>query len=146
MSERRKYARVPTRLTGYARITSTLETEPRFSVANINSSPTASLESSKLPSAVISFLTNLDQKIDQLLAHQSLNRIEKNYPIKLDVLEVSGSGLRFAPCESAPVGTLLEVVLLLSHAPMRLAAGKGVVQAGEPGENSFRFEFSRIRN
>ncbi len=144
MEERRHYTRVPTRLTAHARITSSLKDEPRFSVGNFSPGPSASLKGAKLPAPMIEFLTGLDKKLDLLLAQNSLESVKNDYPIKLDVREISGNGIRFIPTSKTPDSTCLEVVLLLRQAPLRLVAAKGrVIQ--DKDEPTSRFEFTTIR-
>ncbi len=144
MDERRHYTRIPTRLLAHARITSSLEDELRFSVGNFSPNPSASLKEAKLPPPVIEFLTGLDKKLDMLLAQNSLDKIKCDYPIMLDVREISGNGIRFMPIVDAPHSTCLEIVLLLRQAPLHLIAAKGRVSQ-DKGEPTCRFEFTTIR-
>jgi hypothetical protein len=127
MEERRNYSRVRTRITGLARLASGLEEEARHSVGAPMPGPSASLEGAKLPAPVVEFLLGLDRKLDQLLSHQTLERLEREYPLHLDVREISGDGMRFLPPEPLAPGSALEVVLLLRQAPLRMAVSKGRV-------------------
>lgn len=145
MKERKHYSHVPARLKGYARISKSLRDEPRFSMGFTSTAPSASLEGAKLPAPVIAFLSGLDHKLDMILSQQSLAVIERDYPIIIDVREVSGNGIRFKPTKEIPVGTPIEVVLMLRYTPLRLAAAKGLVTL----EENARFctcEFSKIRD
>lgn len=124
MSEERKFAWTSTRITGFARISSSIKDEPRFSIAVPSSGPAASLEGAKLPSPVIKFLVGLDKKLDMLLAQHSLVMVEREYPIKIDVREISAEGLRFMAVDKISDAAKVEVVLLLRQAPARLVAAK----------------------
>lgn len=148
MKERREYARVSTRITGHARLAASLEDEPRFSMANSPASPAASLEGAKLPQPVVKFLLGLDQKLDMLLSQQSLTLVERDYPLLLDIREVSGNGIRFMPTPDVPDNAKLEIVLVLRQAPIRLVAAKGRVRLHLDGDTPSHasLEFTSIRD
>lgn len=148
MAERRQFAKIPTRFVGYARVTSSLDDALRFTIAIPSNGPAASLEGAKLPIPVVKFLTGLDEKLDMLLSQQSLTMVEKDYPIKLDVREISGEGIRFLPHEEVENGTLLEVVMVLRQAPIRLAVAKGKAKHNPSDEapSNYSMRFAAIRD
>lgn len=149
MSEGRTYSRVST-LIG-CRLRRLLQGRERSLFHE--SSPASSftpqnLGGSHLPEPLLEFLLSLDAKLDQLLSLASQRSIEQDFPLGGSVIELSAAGLTFVSSEPFAPGQRVEIVLTLSHAPLRMAGALGEVvrveQAG--GEHRYALEFTAIRD
>ncbi len=107
------------------------------------------LKRSSLPEAVTDFLVELNRKVDILISLGSRKMIEDDYPLRGTVTEISGAGILLRAGDSLKPGDHVEMVMVLSSFPLRLASAIGRVvrkEAGE-GENSiWAVEFSKIRD
>ena len=148
--ENRSYSRVDTRLRAHARRVASPQSPPLFrSSPQISSQPTeSSLRESGIPEGLRTYLELINSKLDMLLSVTSQNRLEADYPLKLEVVELSGAGLRcIKPAEDLPIGQGLELVLLLSSMPLHMAAAIGVVKRLESLEEAEHLivEFTQMR-
>lgn len=147
MSEQRTFSRAITRIKAFARQAHSLDDPPLFkSVTRQPAQQLAEgLKKAKLPDGLVDFLAGLDAKVDQLLAILSHDQLKEDFPIVLEVREISGAGMRFYTKAKIEKPGLLEVVIVLGHAPLRLAGAKGRVM-GREETGLYRFEFSDIRD
>jgi hypothetical protein len=134
-SESRSYSRVATRLTGYARKIDSPDMPPLFRSHKeyFASSGHGQSKDLGLPEGVKTFLEDMNSKLDMLLSLQSQRRLESDYPIKSEIVELSGAGLKcLQPTPPLQVGEALEMVLILSQLPVNMAGVAGTVQRLEP--------------
>ena len=134
-SESRSYSRVATRLTGYARKIESPEAPSLFRTHKdvLTASGHAQPKEAVLPEGVKSYLEEMSSKLDMLLSLQSQRRLESDYPIKSEIVELSGAGLKcLQPSPPLQTGDALEMVLILSQLPATMAGVVGVVQRLEP--------------
>ncbi|MGE4292734.1 MAG: PilZ domain-containing protein [Desulfovibrio sp.] len=140
------FSSVSVRLRAYARRADDPSAPALFRWIN---SPTETSSEAELVEAQVSpplarFLLALDRKLDQLAAMHSGASVREEYPLRLEVLEISGSGLAFRTEEHFDEGEILEVVLVLSDAPPRMVAATGRV-AGSGPDRLHRLDFTTIR-
>lgn len=140
--EKRSYSRIDTRLKAHARRTSDVSSPKLF---RSQSAPMASdLRNAKLPEDVVGFLQEMDRKLDTILGLLSRDQIRDDFPIDLEVIEISGAGMKFRTSEPISTNDLLEVVIVLERAPLRMAGAKGTVLTHDAGSNIYGFEFQNI--
>jgi hypothetical protein len=148
MDEKRTVSRVATRLSARFRISETPDVLPEvFAVAQDGEADDTVFAGSKLPDAVIAFMKGMDAKLDAVLSLLQEDRLAGEYPHELDVVEISGNGLKGRLHGDIPEGAHLELVLVLSRLPFKAASAIGrVVRQEDDGEKAFTvLEFTRIR-
>lgn len=148
--ENRSYSRIPTRLRAHARHVSSSEGPPLFrsSPQTTSPPPEGTLREAGMPEGLRNYLEMINTKLDMLLSVTNESRLESDYPLKLEVVELSGAGLRcIKPAEDLPIGQGLELVLLLSSMPLHMAAAIGVVKRLESLEEDEHLvvEFTQMR-
>ena len=142
-NDRRTFARVATRLRGHARPIAEGE-QPLFRGAGSGAAAgLPALHSANVPDALVEFLVALDHKIDTLLSLGSLENLRKDFPLDVEILDISGAGLRFTASGPMHTGDEFEVVVLLEGIPLHLAGAVGRVAGQDAG--AWRFEFTSIR-
>lgn len=148
-SESRSYSRVATRLTGYARKIDSPDSPALFRGHKdlLTTSGHGQPKETGLPEGVRSYLEEMNSKLDMLLSLQSQRRLESDYPIKSEIVELSGAGLKcLQPSPPLQTGQALEMVLILSQLPVTMAGVVGVVQRVEPHEQRQEILVVEFRN
>lgn len=149
--ENRTYARISTRLRGFARKVSNPDLPPLFHQENLVQELREGIsKEANLPEGMRSFLIQMNKKLDLLLSLQGREFIEKDFPIQTEIIELSAAGLRClrpADKEAVQVGDLLEFVLLLSYLPMKLVGVVGLVHRLEHIERDaiLAIKFTAVR-
>lgn len=146
--EKRAFSRVPVRLKGYARAMMSPDSEPKFvgDVVSEKGSADDPFRNSKLPDEVTSFLSEMDRKIDRVLGLLSQDHLRSDFPIEIEILELSAAGVKFRCQEVIPADAYLEIVILLSYVPLRMAGSKGRILGTEDGSKDlYRVEFVDTR-
>ncbi len=141
--EQRTYSRVAARLKGLACPVESADLAPRFRTAPRRDGATPPPPMQGLPEGLIEFLLEMDAKLDQILVGQRQDQLRQDYPLELDIREISGAGVRFSCSEPLAEGQALELVIVLNQYPLRLTAAVGRVRGEEGGLR--RFEFTYIR-
>lgn len=143
----RHFARVATRMRAHARRTASLDDPLLFRpMADTATTPSAEmLKESNLPEVILEFLKGIDAKLDMLVSHMGRNSLERDFPLDIEVREISGAGAQFRTDEPMQSGDTLEMVLVLSAFPLRLAGVKGRVLGIDEATGWHRFEFTTIR-
>lgn len=146
MDDRRAFASVNARLRAHARRSDDPATPAMLHWATEPSvtPPEAELIEAQVPQPLIKYLAALERKLDLLISLQSGSSLREEYPLSLDVREISGAGMSFKAEEHFNEGDVLEVVLNLSDAPPQRAAATGKVVGSDSG-GLCRFEFTTIR-
>lgn len=147
--ERRSFLRMPVRLKALARKLADPEELSLFHAAP-GSSHYIELSSSGLSDPVLAQLAVINSKLDQLIGRQELEALNEDFPIRLETLDLSGSGVRIRLTPDIDIGDYLEVVVILSHFPLTLAGATGQVTRCEAVEGSsntcdLAVDFTRIR-
>ena len=138
------YASVKTRIKGHGRIAASLDSQPVYrGFTGMKKHPAEDLDDSKVPEWLRVYVTELDRKLDQLLGMQSKKDLTQDFPLDLEIINISGNGMTFrstsvtAPC-------IMEIVAEIEQIPLRLAGAKGRVKAGKK-DNYWVMKFEKIR-
>ncbi|WP_147821517.1 PilZ domain-containing protein [Salidesulfovibrio onnuriiensis] len=145
--EKRSFSRVEARLNAYVRHVESLETPPIFSSAPALEACSREVLSrgGHLPEPLISFLCEMDKKLDQVLSFLSQDQIRNDFPMSIEIFELSGAGAKFRTTDPLSEGDKIELVLVLNQFPLRLAGTKGRIVGKEEDIGMFRLEFVNIR-
>jgi len=149
-NEKRTFLRIPTRIGGFARKLDTEAEQPIFREAPLHgvSGPGAfDARDASIPEGLYTLLSSLNAKLDMLIGMLGRDQISTDFPITLEVVEISGAGLRFFASQELALETAMEVVLMLSQFPLRMAGAIGTVLRAEPveGKPLYALDFTRIR-
>jgi hypothetical protein len=140
--ESRTFLRIDTRLRAYARRIDNPDSPPLFrSPAFKDKFP--GKPSGHIPEAVMEMLSGINHKLDLILSTISQDMLVKDFPLRLEITEISGAGVLFSTNENIEINDHLEMVLILSQFPLRLASVCGTVQRQE--NLLFAFNFKQIR-
>ncbi len=144
--EKRSFSRVQARLTAYVRKVDSLETPPIFSSAPALEACSREVLSrgGKLPEPLVNFLCEMDKKLDQILSFLSQDQIRNDFPMSIEIFELSGAGIKFRTSAPLVVGDKVELVLVLNQFPLRLAGTKGRIVGVEEDTGMLRLEFMNI--
>ncbi|WP_320008212.1 hypothetical protein [Maridesulfovibrio sp.] len=138
------YASVATRIKGHGRISSSLESQPVYrGFSGMKKHPAEDLDDSRVPEWLKVYVIELDRKLDQLLGMQSKQNLDQDFPINLEILEISGNGMTFRS-EEITADCILEAVVEIDQIPLRLAGAKGNVKTAA-GKNIWKMDFEKIR-
>lgn len=145
--EKRSFSRVPVRLKAHARTMQSIESTQLFTGDAIcEESGRDALFNSKLPDDLANFLAQMDRKLDSILGLLNRESIKSDFPIDIEVLELSGAGIKFRTHETFPTDAPLEVVIQLSQLPLRMAGSKGRILGKETDTGLYRCEFVDARD
>ncbi len=100
---------------------------------------------SKLPEELTSFLTEMDRKMDRILGLLSTENLQSDFPLDIEIMELSAAGVKFRCARPIEINESLEIVLVLSQVPLRMAGSKGRVLGTEEESDLYRFEFVDTR-
>lgn len=107
------------------------------------------MRESGLPEALVSFLMNMDAKLDRIIAQMSKDSLASYFPDELVVLDLSAAGI-LAQSNDIKPGDYLEVVLYLGEFPPVVVSGVAeVLRSGKemPGVGkTFALQFTRLRD
>lgn len=107
------------------------------------------MRESGLPEPLVSFLMNIDAKLDRILAQMGSDFLASHCPDELVVLDMSAAGLLVQSNNIKP-GDFLEVVLYLGEFPPTLVSGVAeVLRSGKtvPGVGkTHALKFTRLRD
>lgn len=145
--EKRTFSRVPIRLKGHARIMRSIDSPPKFTGDAVcaESCRENLFRNSKLPEELTTFLAEMDRKLDRVLGLLSRENLQSDFPLDIEILELSAAGIKFNCATPIEINESLEIVILLSQVPLRMAGSKGRVLAMEEDTNLYRFEFVDTR-
>lgn len=147
-SEKRAFARVETNIPAYVRKikTDARMPEPFDTSAVQTDSGMPDLENAGLHEGMAKFLKALDAKLDMLVSYITQDRLHKEYQETVQVIELSGSGMRFISELPLENGQPLEAVIILSRYPLKVASAAGRIARGEKAdEKAWMMQFSHIR-
>ena len=137
----RAFVRVATHLVCRARRLESVDEAPMYRAQpTLASSGRRSSSEISVPES----LASINSKLDQLLAESGMIRLVRDFPLELQVTELSGSGMRTRQPEPAlHAGEALEVLLVLCQAPLSLASA--VAQVTRVQDQELAFTFSSIK-
>lgn len=149
--EKRAFSRVATFLRAYARPMASPDAPVMFNASSQAASLAGlPLKESKLPEVLVQFLLEMSQKLDLIVSHLSREQLQDDFPHTVDVVELSGAGVQMRAAMPLKPDDTLELVLVLSQFPLRLASAVGKVvrcleaDAAE-GDALWAVDFIRIR-
>ncbi|CCO24513.1 hypothetical protein [Maridesulfovibrio hydrothermalis] len=139
------YASVKTRIKGFGRFCKSIENQPIFrGFSGMQKHPAEDLDDSKVPEWLKAYVIELDRKLDQLMGMQSKKDLTIDFPIALEIIEISGNGMIFCTETEINGPGILEAVIEIEQIPLRLAGAKGSVKAGKK-QNTWVMKFEKIR-
>jgi hypothetical protein len=141
--EHRTFLRIDTRLKAYARHIESPEAVPLFRSPAVTDHPVYK-PSGHVPEALMEVLSGMNHKLDLILSTISQDLLVQDFPLRLEVTEISGAGVLFRTREPMKVGEHMELVLILSQFPLRMASVCGTVQR-QDDPTLFAFNFRQIR-
>jgi len=146
-SEKRTFSRVPVRLKGYARTMSSVDSPQMFTGDRVGeeSNREALFHNSKLPEELTNFLAQMDRKMDRILGLMSKEQLRSDFPLDIEIMELSAAGIKFRTTSPIAQNKPLEIIAILSQIPLKMAGSKGRVRGIEEDTGLYRFEFVDLR-
>jgi hypothetical protein len=142
--EKREFASISLYLKGRLRLLTDKDEPSRFSGFGLSDS-TADVEeltNSHTPEAMVSFLLNMNAKLDAILSHLKHDQLEMDFPSPIEVIELSGAGLTVKNTLPLQEGTYVELLVFLSDFPLSVAGACGYVAS--INDTTAFIEFDRI--
>ena len=145
--EKRSFSRIPVRLKAHARVMQSVDSPQLFIGDAIDFSPAREelLSKSKLPEELTSFLLEMDRKMDKIIGMLSQDHVKTDFGIEIEVMEISGAGVKFRSSKIFTPDQPIEIILFLSQVPLRMAGGKGRILDKEKNTDLYRLEFVDMR-
>ena len=145
--EKRSFSRIPVRLKALARTMQSIDSPQLFTgdAGEVLSARDALFGKSKLPEELINFLSEMDRKMDRIIGLLSQDQVKADFSMDIEVMEISGAGLKFRSPDRFDPDQPLEIILYLSQAPLRMAGSKGRILEKEADTGLYRFEFVDMR-
>jgi len=145
--EKRTFSRVPVRLKGFARSMHSIDSPQKFTgdFVSEESSRDALFRHSKLPDELTNFLAQMDRKMDRIISLLSTDQLASDFPMKIEIMELSAAGIKFRAPSPLALNDSLEVIVQLSQVPLRMAGSKGRIRGIEEDTGLYRFEFVDLR-
>lgn len=146
-NEKRSFSRVPVRLKAYARVMQSIDSPQMFTGDNIGETNCRDdlLRGSKLPDDLVTFLAEMDRKMDRILGLLSKDHLHSVFPDEMEIMEISAAGVKFRTKSPVKTDTPMEIVIVLSQMPLKMAGSKGRIVGLEEESELYRFEFVDIR-
>lgn len=145
MDRTKHYASVKTRIKGHGRLCESPAEEPMFrGFSGLHKHPAEDLDDSKVPEWLKVYVIELDRKLDQLLGIQSKKDLKTDFPIDIEIIEISGNGMTFRTDVPLTHPCIMESVLEIEQIPLRLAGALGTVREDRP-PNTWAMKFDKIR-
>ena len=151
MEEKRAFIRIPTRLAGYLRLLADPEEIQRFRETPYLGGGSGLCHDPReagMSEALHTMLCSINAKLDMLLSMRSRDELTVDFPVSMDIVEISGAGLRFLSSEDLPMEQHVEAVIVLSRFPLRMVGAVGRVlrqEAQSDGQMVYALDFTRIR-
>ena len=149
MEEKRHYLRIATRLRGHLRLVPGPEEIPLYRETPPMGSTVCTLDPRDpgISEPLFSMLCTINAKLDMLLSMQNRDLLESDFPVAMDITDISGAGVRFSSDIELALDQSVEAVIMLSRFPMRLAGAMGrIIRRDETDGNVvYALDFTRIR-
>jgi hypothetical protein len=149
LEEKRTFMRIPTRLRGHLRLMAGIEEIPLFRETSPLSAISCPAEArdAGMSESLFTMLCALNDKLDMLLSMHSRDQLENDFPVPMDIVEISGAGVRFASPEPLSLDQPVEAVIVLSRFPLRMAGAVGRIIREDSQEDGivYALDFTRIR-
>jgi len=148
--EQRTYLRIPTYLRGRMRLVSNGHEQQLFREAPIVSTAVTAMElkGAGVNEALINALTAIDRKLDLLIGIHAQDSLQGDFPHSVDVMEISGAGVKIASACQLQPGQNIELVITLTQLPVRMAGALGRVVREETLDDNqvWAIDFTHIRD
>lgn len=149
-TEKRTYLRIPTRIGGHGRLLADPAEQPVFRdapLAGLTGPGAFDARDASIPESLYTLLSSLNAKLDILIGMLGRDQMAADFPVALTIVEISGAGLRFSASEPLPLNADMEVVIMLSQFPLRMAGAMGRIIRAEDGDGKtlYALDFTRIR-
>lgn len=149
MEEKRAYMRIPTRLRGHLRLLPSVDDMPLYRETPPMGSTVASIDPHEhgMSESLFAMLSTINTKLDMLLSAQNRDLLEADFPVPMDIVEISGAGVRFLSPVDLALEQPVEAVLVLSRFPLRMAGAIGRILRCEEAKDAsvYALDFARIR-
>ncbi len=149
MEEKRAFMRIPTRLTGHLRLLPHPDDMQVFRETPLLGSGTCALDPREagVSEGLYAMLCSINAKLDMLLSMQSRDQLETDFPVAMNIIDISGAGVRFTSPEPVAVDQYVEAVIVLSRFPLRMAGAVGRILRQDTIEDQpvYALDFTRIR-
>jgi hypothetical protein len=146
--EKRAFMRIPTRIRGHLRLLADPEEIQVFrETPPMGSGPCPSEIREGMSESLFTLLCAINDKLDMLLSMSSRDLLENDFPVPMDIIEISGAGVRFSTPGPLPLDQYVEAVIVLSRFPLRVAGavGKLIRQDHQDDTVVHALDFTRIR-
>lgn len=149
MEEKRSYMRIPTRLRGHLRLLPSVDEMPLYRESPPMGSTACILDPREtgMSEPLYAMLSTINTKLDMLLSLQNRDLLEADFPIPMDIVEISGAGVRFCTPGELALEQSVEAVIVLSRFPLRMAGAMGRIirHDAADGPPVYALDFTRIR-
>ncbi|UJX40643.1 PilZ domain-containing protein [Desulfovibrio sp. JY] len=151
MEEKRAFMRIPTRLAGYLRPLPGPDDIQIFRESPFLGGGSGACHDPReagMSEALHAMLCSINAKLDMLLSMQSRDELTADFPVTLEILEISGAGVRFVASQELDVDQYVEAVIVLARFPLRMAGAVGRILRHEDdldGRVVYALDFTRIR-
>jgi len=142
--EKREFASISLYLKGRLRLLKDKDEPSRFSGFGLSDSAADAeeLTNSHTPEAMVSFLLNMNAKLDAILSHLKHDQLEMDFPSPIEVIELSGADLTIKNTHGLTEGTHIELLVFLSDFPLSVAGTCGRISKAD--NQTATVEFDRI--
>ena len=149
MEEKRAFMRIPTRLHGHLRLLATSDEMPLYRETALLGSGIGPMDAREagMNESLYAMLHSINAKLDMLLSLQNRDQLEEDFPVPMDIIEISGAGVRFTTTAELPLEQHVEAVIVLARFPLRMAGAIGRIlrQDDQDGRAVYALDFTRIR-
>lgn len=149
MEEKRTFMRIPTRLTGHLRLLPNPDDMQVFRETPLLGPGLCPLDPREagMSESLYAMLCSINAKLDMLLSIQSRDELETDFPVDMNIIEISGAGVRFSTSVEMAMDQYVEAVIILSRFPLRMAGAVGRVirQDTLDSQPVYALDFTRIR-
>ena len=127
--EKREFASISLYLKGRMRLLESKDEPSRFSGFGLSDSSVdiEELKNSHLPEPMVSFLVNMNAKLDAVLSHLKQDEFQVDFPLPIEITTLSGAELITVNAHSVSEGDHVELLIFLSDFPLAVAGATGTV-------------------
>ena len=107
------------------------------------------LKQANVPNALAEFLGAINDKLDMIISMFSQENLLEDFPVEAEVVEISGAGMRFMSSTDIEPEQHVEIVMMLSRMPLRMAGAIGRITRVEEtasDETLYGLDFTTIRD
>lgn len=147
--QKRNYSRIETVLPGRLRLLAPGEERSLYHGCPGSDLPQAQgrPKGAGLPETMLDFLETINTKLDMLLSIANQDHLQNNFPVAVDIVEISGAGLIFSADREFHLGDRVELVMFLSQVPLRIAGAIGRIDRSDEvnAKPAWVVDFTSIR-